>query len=610
MFCSNCGKQLDDNAKYCTHCGAKVIHIGENASSFQSQQSVFKRDENSSYNRLPQDVHNRQHSEHVRPAFQDYNQPYVQLTVQNKKRTNGKRTVAIVLAGLLIFFCTVFIVFFFRHNQNSYQHYMDLGNRYLSELKYSEAVNAFTKAIDIEPKRSQAYEGRADAYSYMQEYDLAIVDYERAIELAPDHGEEIQLKLDDLRASSGPESAVESEVNADSSENTAAPEERNDNIAAAEEKNAGSTIPVLKLEEIYKQNDAGDCDMRYERLSLGDGTDVLYPELNAALVSFSDECASEIEKEYQDLAATVANYSEDDLMVYQSFALGRSDENVVSVNIGFFDYGGGAHGYYKNTGATFDVKSGTRLSLGDICNDMVELTNIVTNALYDSDPSIYESGRDALRQTIQDGFMTPSNNDSWVLMPEGVLFYFPPYSVSYFAAGQPNALIKFSEHPELFNPTYCETQSEYVVYLPSESSHWILDDYNNDGSVEEIEMLYSSDGSDWTTYTSFRIYINHDEIYVENTPGFEKSRFYLCKSGGKTLMMIDLAFVDGTDTTYVFDISNGTAEKIDEENGGIFARTNTSENGNPCFMLSSKPDRLLFGEDVKTVADSGVIEAG
>ena len=63
MFCSNCGKQLDDNAKYCTHCGAKVIHIGENASSFQSQQSVFKRDENSSYNRLPQDVHNRLSSE-------------------------------------------------------------------------------------------------------------------------------------------------------------------------------------------------------------------------------------------------------------------------------------------------------------------------------------------------------------------------------------------------------------------------------------------------------------------------------------------------------------------------------------------------------------------
>ena len=129
---------------------------------------------------------------------------------------------------------------------------MDLGNRYLSELKYPDAVNAFTKAIDIEPKRSQAYEGRADAYSYMQEYDLAIADYERAIELAPDHGEEIQIKLDDLRASSGPESAVESEVNAGSSEKTAAPEERNDNIAAPEEKNAGSTIPVLKLEEIIK----------------------------------------------------------------------------------------------------------------------------------------------------------------------------------------------------------------------------------------------------------------------------------------------------------------------------------------------------------------------
>ena len=609
MFCSNCGKQLDDNAKYCTHCGAKVIHIGENASSFQSQQSVFKRDENSSYNRLPQDVHNRQHSEHVRPTFQDYNQPYVHPTVQNKKRTNGKRTVAIVLAGLLIFFCTVFIVFFFRHNQNSYQHYMDLGNRYLSELKYSEAVNAFTKAIDIEPKRSQAYEGRADAYANMQEYDLAIADYERAIELAPDHGEEIQIKLDDLRASSGPESAVESEANAGSSENTANPEEKNENIAASEEKNAGSKIPVLKLEEIYQQNDAGDCDMRYERLSLGDGTDVLYPELNAALVSFSDECASAIEKAYQELVET-ADEIADDLMVYQSFALGRSDEKVFSVNIGYSDYRGGAHGSYQNTGATFDAKSGARLSLGDICNDTVVMADIVTNTLYDSNPDIFMSGRDELHRKVQDSFVTPSNTDCWVLMPEGILFYFPIYSVADYASGQQNVLIKFSEHPELFNPTYCETQSEYVVYLPSESSFWILDDYNNDGSVEEIEMLYSSDGSDWNTYTSYRIFINHDEIYEENTAGFEKSRFYLCKSGGKSLVMVDLTFVDGTNSTNVIDISNGTAVKIDEEIGGIFARKNTSESGNPCFLLSSRPDRLLFGEDVKTVADSGVIEVG
>ena len=609
MFCTNCGKQLADNAKYCNYCGAQVIHIGENGSSFQSQQSDFEREVNNSYYRLPHAVENRQHTENGQPALQDQNQLYAHPPIQSKKRTNVKRTAAIVLAGLLVFFCSIFIGFFYQHNQNSYQHYMDLGNRYLSDLKYSEAVNAFTKAIDIEPKRAQAYEGRADAYANMQEYDLAIVDYERAIELAPDHGEEIQLKLDDLRASSGPESAVESEVNAGSSENTAAPEERNDNIAAAEEKNAGSTIPVLKLEEIYKQNDAGDCDMRYERLSLGDGTDVLYPELNAALISFSDECASAIEKAYQELVET-ADEIADDLMVYQSFALGRSDEKVFSVNIGYSDYRGGAHGSYQNTGATFDAKSGARLSLGDICNDTVVMADIVTNTLYDSNPDIFMSGRDELHRKVQDSFVTPSNNDCWVLMPEGILFYFPIYSVADYASGQQNVLIKFSEHPELFNPTYCETQSEFVVYLPSESSFWILDDYNNDGSVEEIEMLYSSDGSDWNTYTSYRIFINNDEIYEENTAGFEKSRFYLCKSGGKTLIMVDLTFVDGTNTTNVIDISNGTAEKIDEESEGIFARKNTSENGNPYFLLSSRPDRLLFGEDVKMVADSGVIEAG
>ena len=46
----------------------------------------------------------------------------------------------------------------------SWQEQYDLGIRYLSEGNYEEAIIAFTAAIEIDPKRGDAYTGLADVY--------------------------------------------------------------------------------------------------------------------------------------------------------------------------------------------------------------------------------------------------------------------------------------------------------------------------------------------------------------------------------------------------------------------------------------------------------------
>ena len=46
-----------------------------------------------------------------------------------------------------------------------WQEQYDLGVRYLSEGNYEEAIIAFTAAIDIDPKRPEAYEKAAEAYT-------------------------------------------------------------------------------------------------------------------------------------------------------------------------------------------------------------------------------------------------------------------------------------------------------------------------------------------------------------------------------------------------------------------------------------------------------------
>lgn len=69
----------------------------------------------------------------------------------------------------------------------TWQEQYDLGVRYLSDGNYQEAIIAFTAAIEIDPKRVEAYMGRGDAYfsSGESEESLAAAqaDYKTVIEL-------------------------------------------------------------------------------------------------------------------------------------------------------------------------------------------------------------------------------------------------------------------------------------------------------------------------------------------------------------------------------------------------------------------------------------------
>ena len=54
---------------------------------------------------------------------------------------------------------------------------IELGQKYLTELNYTEAIASFTEAIKLDPNNIQAYMGRAEAYMALGEYDKALADY-------------------------------------------------------------------------------------------------------------------------------------------------------------------------------------------------------------------------------------------------------------------------------------------------------------------------------------------------------------------------------------------------------------------------------------------------
>lgn len=109
--------------------------------------------------------------------------------------------------------------------QETWQEQYDLGVRYLSEGNYEEAILAFTAAIEIDPRRPEAFVGRGDAYMGTAElaaaepaklsdtartaYERALEDYLTAVEL-DEQLAEVYSKLSDVYLALGdPEAAQE-----------------------------------------------------------------------------------------------------------------------------------------------------------------------------------------------------------------------------------------------------------------------------------------------------------------------------------------------------------------------------------------------------------------
>jgi tetratricopeptide (TPR) repeat protein len=68
---------------------------------------------------------------------------------------------------------------------NSAEQYVAKGASLYLQGQRDEAIAAYNKAIEINPKYVKAYLGRGIAYYGKGEYDKAIVDYNKAIELDP-----------------------------------------------------------------------------------------------------------------------------------------------------------------------------------------------------------------------------------------------------------------------------------------------------------------------------------------------------------------------------------------------------------------------------------------
>lgn len=63
------------------------------------------------------------------------------------------------------------------------------GDSYMKKGQYDKAISEYAKAIEIDPKYAEAYKGRGSGYTMKRQYNKAIEDLNKAIQLEPVNAE-------------------------------------------------------------------------------------------------------------------------------------------------------------------------------------------------------------------------------------------------------------------------------------------------------------------------------------------------------------------------------------------------------------------------------------
>ncbi|MCQ2522608.1 MAG: DUF6273 domain-containing protein [Lachnospiraceae bacterium] len=208
MYCIKCGVKNDDDAKFCIACGEQID---------------------------------------ASPVRQDYSLAENGVTTKPAAAKTKKDKLPFIIVGAVLLIGIITFAIFFVINASpeaKARKELKLANQYLDEMQYEMAIASYNKAIEINPKNVEAYEGLANTYVAMAEKayadgynNLAIEYYKKAndvLDLGEKETEDEKLEvlrqdIEDKKIGSE-EIAVE-----DNRENVAVTEEKHDVEDASED---------------------------------------------------------------------------------------------------------------------------------------------------------------------------------------------------------------------------------------------------------------------------------------------------------------------------------------------------------------------------------------
>ena len=221
----------------------------------------------------------------------------------------------------------------------------------------------------------------------------------------------------------------------------------------------------------------------------------------------------------------------------------RMDDAVLSLELTFYSYTGGAHGNYGSIGKNYDTRTGEAISLEDLSEDYAAFHATALDYIV----NLAES------PAYKERLFAPSKNDidsalfadgSWVFTQSGLNFMSDPYVLGPYASGEIYFRLPYEKAYDIglkedyrYDGNFME-ERYYIYKYDTETQEPVVDgtpdytfDLNGDGTAEELafygtvqstdngspKYAYYIDGKDWGEVVGEQIGDSADNGYLDTS---------------------------------------------------------------------------------------------
>lgn len=137
----------------------------------------------------------------------------------------------------------------------------------------------------------------------------------------------------------------------------------------------------------------------------------------------------------------------------------RSDEQLFSYVENYYDYMGGAHGFYYSRGFNYEPATGRELKLTDLVTDLSKLQELVVAQIKEEWDygDLYDEWEDTVAVAFED-----SDTLNFLAGPDTISIWFDTYELAPYVCGEIQTILAMEDCEGLFNEAYFHAENAEV----------------------------------------------------------------------------------------------------------------------------------------------------
>ncbi|MBR6626778.1 MAG: DUF3298 and DUF4163 domain-containing protein [Lachnospiraceae bacterium] len=228
----------------------------------------------------------------------------------------------------------------------------------------------------------------------------------------------------------------------------------------------------------------------------------------------------------------------------------RFDEKILSFKTSQYEYTGGAHGMYFNSGTTYEVATGALLGPDDILADRMgfeteaavyiakELNAVYGDQLFED----YET-------TVTEGLK--GNDWNWCLDATGIRVMYTPYEIGPYAMGAPEVLLPYAIFGRYMKEEYLCIYDEMIAA--------ITPDADMSEAVGTSDFMTIQSGTTEWDMSEYSLVSGDVAVELGEFDWLESA--YLLKKDSRSFVLLSFDYMSDDYVTFSYEVTDGQIVK-------------------------------------------------